>query len=181
MTAESEAQKSHRMAGMELIALALPAASPIVVMVMSVPANRAVKHFALLGAECLIERFKCRLRGLQSQSTRGCNLAEVRLPLHDCRVRSRPKRALPTQCRDINRPRDQGGSTCYRPAVLEACPHRAADVFATLWLVQHYGPEETLLMAAKRCNALRPCSRSRPFRTIRSADRQGQRDGGVSC
>jgi hypothetical protein len=27
-------------------------------MVMSVPTHRAVKHFALLGAECLIERFE---------------------------------------------------------------------------------------------------------------------------
>jgi hypothetical protein len=44
------------MAGTELIALALPAASPIVVMVMSVPANRAVKHFALLGAQPRVER-----------------------------------------------------------------------------------------------------------------------------
>jgi hypothetical protein len=35
-----------------------------VVMVMSVSTNRAVKHFALLGAERLIERFERRLRRL---------------------------------------------------------------------------------------------------------------------
>jgi hypothetical protein len=46
---------------MELIALALPAASPVAVMTMSVPAHRVVKHFALLGVECLIERFEARL------------------------------------------------------------------------------------------------------------------------
>ena len=47
----------------ELIALAVLAASPVVV-VMSVSTNRAVEHFALLGVERLIERFERRLRRL---------------------------------------------------------------------------------------------------------------------
>src|SRR5260221_7230600 len=36
----------------ELIALPLPAMSPVAVMVMPVPTHRAVKQLALLGAEC---------------------------------------------------------------------------------------------------------------------------------
>ena len=55
----------------ELIALAVLAASPVAVMVMPVavmvmpvPTHRAVKHLALLGAECLIERFERWLRCL---------------------------------------------------------------------------------------------------------------------
>jgi hypothetical protein len=50
--------------GMELIAFAVWAASPVAIMVMSVLTNRAVKHFALLGSECLIKRFERRLRCL---------------------------------------------------------------------------------------------------------------------
>ena len=90
-------RKPIGMAGTELIALALPAASPIVVMVMSVPANRAVKHFALLGTECLIERFERRLRRLERLSPQGCHSAELGLPLHDGRVRAGLKRALLAQ------------------------------------------------------------------------------------
>ena len=50
--------------GTELITLALRAASPVAVMAMSLPTHRAVKHFALLGVECLIERFERWLRCL---------------------------------------------------------------------------------------------------------------------
>ena len=48
--------------GLELIALAPPAMWPVVaVMAMSVLTHRAVKHFALLGVERLIDRFERRL------------------------------------------------------------------------------------------------------------------------
>jgi hypothetical protein len=58
---------------------------PIAVMMMSVSvfANRAVEHVALLGAERLIERFERRLRRLQGVRMGGRHLAEMRVSLHD--------------------------------------------------------------------------------------------------
>ena len=73
------------------------AASPVVVMAMSVSTNRAVEHFALLRAERLIERFECWLRRLYRLSTRGCNSTEMCLSLHDGGVRAGPEWALPAQ------------------------------------------------------------------------------------
>jgi len=95
-----EGQKIQ-LVGMELLALAVLVESPVVVvgvvMAMSRSTNRAVKHFALLGAERLIECFERRLRRLYSLSTRGCNSTEMCLSLHDVGVHAGPEWALPAQ------------------------------------------------------------------------------------